>query len=58
VSELPSVNLTPSGILKVWVLPSLVGFGISVHKSHTMSGGRCRVVRVDPDEQAENGAAE
>src|SRR5205085_8179127 len=33
----PSWNLTPSRILKVYVLPASVGFGIAVHRSHTKS---------------------
>src|ERR1700761_479063 len=33
----PSWNLTPSRILKVYVLPSSVGWGIVVHRSQTKS---------------------
>src|SRR6266478_888881 len=33
----PSWNLTPSRILKVWVLPLSVGCGIAVHRSQTKS---------------------
>jgi hypothetical protein len=37
VSGEPSCHLTPERILNVQVLPSSVGFGISVHRSHTKS---------------------
>src|SRR6185437_3334098 len=39
VSGSPFWNLTPSRILNVQVLPPSVGFGISVHRSQTMSVG-------------------
>ena len=37
VSGVPSWNLTPWRILKVYVLPPSVGVGISVHRSQTKS---------------------
>src|SRR5215470_15413095 len=37
VSGVPSWNFTPWRILKVQILPFSVGFGISVHRSHTKS---------------------
>src|SRR5580698_355898 len=37
-SGVPSWNLTPVRILKVQVVLLSVGVGISVHRSHTMSG--------------------
>jgi hypothetical protein len=37
VSGVPSVNLTPSRILKVQVLPPSAGCGMTVHRSQTKS---------------------
>ena len=39
VSGEPSCHFTPSRMVKVQVLPSSVGVGISVHRSHTKSLG-------------------